>query len=57
MLYTKFKGHRPAGFGEDFWMFFTIYGHDGHLGHMTRIIWTNFRTPIPLRLNIKFGFE
>ena len=42
MLYTKFKGHQPAGFGEeDFWRVFTIYGHGSHVGHMTRIIWTN----------------
>ena len=36
---------------------FTIYGHGSHLGHMTRIIWTNFRFPIPLKLHMKFGFN
>ena len=38
MLYTKFEGNQPAGFGEDFLRVFTIYGHGGHLGHVTRII-------------------
>ena len=35
MLYTKYEGNRPAGFGEEeFYKVFTIYGHGGHLGHM-----------------------
>ena len=56
MLYTKFIGHWPAGFGEEFFLrVFTIYGHGSHLGHVTRIIWTNFRSPIQLRLHKKFG--
>ena len=25
----------------------TIYGHDSHLGHMTRPLWINFHYPIP----------
>ena len=37
MLHTKFQGHRPFGSGEDFFKVFTIYGHGGHLGHVT---WT-----------------
>ena len=39
MLHTKFRGNRLAGSGEeDFWgVFFTIYGHGGHLGHVTQI--------------------
>ena len=57
MLYTKFEGRWPAGFGEIFLRVFTIYGHGGHLGHMTQIIWTNFYSPIPLRLDMKFGFD
>ena len=55
MLHTKFHGNRPAGSGEDF--FFTIYGHGGHLGHVTWTIYTNFRSPFPRRLHIKFGFD
>ena len=41
MLHTKFGGNRPADAGEDFRRVFTIYGHGGHLGHVTSII-TNF---------------
>ena len=38
MLHAKFQDHRTSGSGEeDFQMFFTIYGHGGHLGHVT---WT-----------------
>ena len=38
MLHTKFCGNRLAGSGEkDFWRVFTIYGHGGHLGHVTSI--------------------
>ena len=57
MLYTKFLSHGPAGFWEDFWRVSTTYGHGSHLGHMTQIVWTNFRSPIPLRLHMKFGFD
>ena len=35
----------------------TIYGHEGHLGHVTRTIYTNFGSPFPRRLHIKFGFD
>ena len=36
MLHTKFRGNRPTGSGEeDFGVVFTIYGHGGHLGHVT----------------------
>ena len=36
MLHIKFHENRPAGSGEeDFWVFFTIYGRGGHLGHVT----------------------
>ena len=58
MLYTKFKGNRPAGFrGEVFWKVFTIYGHGSHLCHTTQIIWINFCSPILLRLIMKFSFD
>ena len=35
---------------------FTIYGHGGHLCHVTRTIY-NFRSPFPRRLYIIFGFD
>ena len=57
MLHTKFRGNRPASSREDFWRVFTIYGRDGHLGHVTQMPWTNFCSPYPRRLHIKFGFD
>ena len=36
MLHAKFQDPRPLGSGEGrFLKVFTIYGHGGHLGHMT----------------------
>ena len=58
MIHTKFRGNRPAGSGEeDFLVVFTIYERGGHLGHVTRFSLTNFRSPYPWRLHIKFGFH
>ena len=55
-LHTKFRGNRPAGSGgEDFLRVFTIYGHGGHLGHMTNIISTDFIFHVPKSLHTKFG--
>ena len=38
-------------------MVFTIYGHGGHLGHVTRTIWINFHSPILRSLHMKFEFN
>ena len=58
MLHTKFRENRPAGSGEeDFWRVFTIYGRGGHLGHVTQMSRTNFRSSFPRRLHIKFDFD
>ena len=58
MLHAKFRGNRPAGSGEeDFKVFFTIYRGGGHLGHVTRMPSIIFRSPYPMRLRIKFGFD
>ena len=58
MLHTKFPENRPAGSGEeDFLRVFTIYGRGGHLGHVTKMPGTNFRSPYPRRLHIKFCFD
>ena len=58
MLHTKFRENRPAGSGEeDFWRVFTIYGHGGHLGHVTQMPRTKYCSPYPRRLHIKFGFD
>ena len=58
MLHTKFRGKRPAGSGEeDFLMVFTIYWRGGHLGHVTQMPRTKYRSLYPRRLHIKFGFD
>ena len=57
MLHAKFRGDWPAGSGEDFLKVFTIYGHGGHLGHVTQMPRTIFLSPYPRRLHIKFGFD
>ena len=58
MLHTKSQGHRPSGSGEvDFLRVFTIYGRGGHLGSVTKIIWTNFRSPILRSLHMKYEFN
>ena len=33
------------------------YRHDGHLGHMTSILFTNFHFLVPEGFHIKFGLE
>ena len=58
MLHGKFRGNRPAGSGEEvFEGFLHIYGRGGHLGHVTHMLRTRFRSPYPRRLHIKFGFD
>ena len=50
MLHTKFPE-------EDFCGVLTIYGRGGHLGHVTQMPRTKYRSPYPRRLHIKFGFD
>ena len=57
MLHTKFRENRPAGSGEDFCRVFIINGRGGHLGHVTQMPQTKYRSPYPRRLHIKFGFD
>ena len=40
-----------------FLMVFTVYGHGGHLGHVTWTIYINFRSPLLRMLYMKFGFD
>ena len=48
MLHTKFHRNWPAGYGEeDFQKVFTIYGHGGHLGHVTSIMSSDFHFLVP----------
>ena len=57
MLHTKFRGNRSTGSDEDLSRIFTIYGHGGHLGHVTQMPRTNFNSPVPWRLYTKFGVD
>ena len=57
MLHTKFRENQPTGSGEDFLRVFTIYGHGGHLGHVTRIMLTNFHFLVPESFHTKFSSE
>ena len=47
MLHAKFQDPRPLGSGEEdrFLKVFTIYGHGGHLGHVTWIIYIHIGSP------------
>ena len=36
---------------------FTIYGHDGHLGHVTRIMFTIFYFLVPESFHTKFSSD
>ena len=57
MLHTKFRGNRPAGSGEDFFKVSNIYGHGGHLCHVTSITLTNFHFLVPESFHTKFSSE
>ena len=58
MLHINFREDRLAGSGEeDFCVGFTIYGHGGHLGQVTRISRSNFFYPYPWMLHINFHFD
>ena len=58
MLHAKFCSNQTIGSREEgFLRDFTIYERGGHLGHVTQMPRTNFRSPYPRRLHIKFGFD
>ena len=55
MVHTKFQGHRSTASGEiDFFKVFTIYGHGGHVGHVTQLICINFHSHSPLSFHMNF---
>ena len=55
MLHTKFQGHRSIGSGEeDFLKFFTIYGHGGHVGHVTQLFCINFHSYFTSSFHMNF---
>ena len=54
MLHNKFRENRPAISGEeDFSRVLTIYGHGGHLGHVTSIISSDFHFLVPESFHTK----
>ena len=54
MQHTKFCGNRPPQFRKrGFLKVLTIYGHGGHLGHVTRIMLTNFHFLVPKSFHIQ----
>ena len=58
MLHTKFQGHQSIGSGEeDFFKNFTIYGHGGHVGHVTQIIYVKILFPFSLKLSYEPWFQ
>ena len=57
MLHIQFRGNRPASSGEDFRRVFTIYGHGGHLGHVTSIMSSDFHFLVPESFHTKFGSD
>ena len=57
MLHTKFCGNRPASSGEDFSRVFTIYGHGGHLGHVTSIMSSDFHFLVSESFHKKIGSD
>ena len=58
MLHTKFHGNRPARFEEeDLKRVFTIYGHGGHLGHVTSIMSSDFHFLVTESFHTKFGLD
>ena len=56
MLPAKFQDQRTSGSGEDF-KGFTIFGHGGHLCHVTWTIYINFHSLFRKRLHMKFGID
>ena len=57
MLHAKFLRNRSTGSEEDFLRVYTIYGHGGHLGHVTLIIYIHIDSPILQMIHMKFGFD
>ena len=53
MLHTKFRGNRRRRFLN----VFTIYGHGGHLGHVTSIKSSDFHFLVPESFHTKFGSD
>ena len=58
MLHTKFlEIGPPVPEKKFFFKVFTIYGHGGHLGHVTWTIYINFSSLFLRMLHMKFGID
>ena len=57
MLHTKFRRNLTAGSREDFYRVFAIYRHDGHLGHVTSIMSSDFHFLVLESFHTKFGSD
>ena len=58
MLHTKFQGHWSIGSGEENLLrVLIIYGHGGHVGHVTQLICINFHSHSPSSFHMNFGFK
>ena len=54
MLHTKFRGNQLNASGKNTRVF-NIYGHGGHLGHVTSIMSLNFNFLVPKSLHTNIG--
>ena len=57
MLHAKCQDHRISGSVEEDFKGFTIYGHGGHLDHVTCTIYINFLSHFPRRIHMNFGID
>ena len=58
MLHAKFQDHYDYKFCRKIFLkVSTIYGHGGHLSHVTWTIYIKFLSPFPMRLHMKFGID
>ena len=58
MIHTKFRGNRSLSSGEeDLQRVFTIYGHGGHLSHVTSIMSSDFHFLVPESFHKKFDTD
>ena len=53
MLHAKFQHQTTSVLELRFLKVFTIYGHGGHLGHVTWTIYTNYQSPFAWRFRMK----
>ena len=57
MLHTKSQGHWPFGSGEDYFGRVFLPHMGSNLDHVTQTMQINLRSPILLRLRMKFSFD